>query len=305
LPIDFIEQLAFSSSMPLISAFFIGLATAISPCAFAANVAAIGYISRNIDNPLKSLRSGIMFTLGRTVTYMAIGMVMIIAGRVIGSLARDTQTYSNIIIGPILLLIGLVFMGVISFNMAPDAGIISRAMKWFNNKGEAGAFLMGAVFAFAFCPYSGLMFFGLLIPLALGSSYGMILPGIFGIGVSIPVLIFVGLLYFSASRARNYGRFISSIWPAASILIGTALIIVGTYYISPYIESRVDITYVFELLCAMILSFSGLVLLRRHDKDTDGNTRGQSGGKDHYQDTSDVTDGPYLQEKGIPRSPIN
>jgi hypothetical protein len=123
------------------------------------------------------------------------------------------------------------------------------------HRGYLGALLVGIIFGFAFCPYSGMLFFGLLIPLALSSSSGPVLPAIFGLGVNIPVLIFAGLLYFSATRARSFGRALAATWPYLSKVIGMVLVVTGCYYTGPYLGQYWGIQQgeILLLICSMIV----------------------------------------------------
>ena len=260
--IGFIDQLAFNTSIPLISAFFIGIATAIAPCAFATNVAAISYLAHHMNRPGKALRAGLFFTFGRMLTYLAIGMVMILTGQVLGGLARGMQSYGNLLMGPLLIVMGLVFSGVFSINFSTGSSLVSYASNKFSNRGNLGAFVMGAVFGLAFCPYSGMLFFGLLIPLSLESTYGVFLPALFGVGVSLPVLAFVFLLYFSASRARSFGQAVNKSWPIIGRSIGIVMIIIGCYYVTPYITDRYAISHAFAIMSIFLLSIVGLILVR-------------------------------------------
>ncbi len=248
------DQLAFESSISLISALFIGIATAIAPCTFATNVAAISYIAHYVDNPKKAFMTAVSFTLGRMATYVALGAIMISAGRVVGSIARDTQSYGNLIIGPVLIVIGFAFTGAFSLNFSWGNGVIADRMPSLAKKGVLGAFVLGAMFAVAFCPYSGMLFFGMLIPLSISSSYGVVLPGIFGIGVSLPVILFSILIYFSASRARSFGKAITASWKYIGRSLGLIIIVVGCYSVAPYLAEWYGISYAFELITLLFCS---------------------------------------------------
>ena len=259
--ISFVEQLAFESTISFVSALFIGIATAIAPCTFATNVAAISYIAHYVDNPNKALMTAISFTLGRMITYVSLGLVMISAGRVVGSIARDTQSYGNLIIGPLLIIIGFAFTGAFSMNISFGNNNIQKYMPSLAKRGLVGPFIIGSLFALAFCPYSGMLFFGLLIPLSLSSSHGVVLPGIFGIGVSIPVIIFSALIYVSASRARNFGRWISTSWTVIGKALGLSIIVVGCYSIAPYLEEWGNVSYAFELATTLFCCTALYLLL--------------------------------------------
>mgnify|MGYP000010130356 CR=1 FL=1 len=265
--IEFIDQLAQQSGIPFVSAFFLGLSTAIAPCTFAANVAAIGYIAKDAKNPFKALSSGIFFSIGRMLTYLFIGLFMISAGRVIGSFARDTQSYGNLIIGPLLIAIGIWFAGSFDLPISLGEGHVLSTAKRMYHRGYMGALLVGIIFGFAFCPYSGMLFFGLLIPLALSSSSGPVLPAIFGLGVNIPVLIFAGLLYFSATRARSFGRALAATWPYLSKVIGMVLVVTGCYYTGPYLGQYWGIQHggILLFVCSLIVLATAYLVRARRD----------------------------------------
>jgi threonine/homoserine/homoserine lactone efflux protein len=93
------------------------------------------------------------------------------------------------------------------------------------------AILLGMVFALAFCPYSGVLYFGMLVPLTLSSTSGLYLPVIFAIATGIPVIIFAWVLAYTVSGIGNlYNKIkIFELWFRRVISI--VFIIVGIYYI--------------------------------------------------------------------------
>lgn len=74
---DFLNQLLDSSQVPLLTAFLLGLLTAISPCPLATNITAIGFISKGMQNRHRVLWSGILYALGRTLAYSVLGALLI------------------------------------------------------------------------------------------------------------------------------------------------------------------------------------------------------------------------------------
>ncbi|HDR53039.1 MAG TPA: sulfite exporter TauE/SafE family protein, partial [Mariniphaga anaerophila] len=63
-----------NTQLPLLSAFILGLMTAISPCPMATNITAIGYISKDIQSQKRVFYNGLIYTLGRGISYTAIGL---------------------------------------------------------------------------------------------------------------------------------------------------------------------------------------------------------------------------------------
>ena len=91
--------------------------------------------------------------------------------------------------------------------------------------------LLGILFALAFCPYSGVLYFGMLIPMTVNSASGLFLPVVFAIATAIPVIIFAWLLAYTASGVgRLYkGLKVFEIWFRR--LIAVVFIVVGIYYV--------------------------------------------------------------------------
>lgn len=67
---DFLQSLLDSSSVPAITAFILGILTAVSPCPLATNITAIGFISKDIENRHRIFINGLLYTFGRIVTYI-------------------------------------------------------------------------------------------------------------------------------------------------------------------------------------------------------------------------------------------
>lgn len=71
---EWLQTLLDSSTTPALTAFLLGLLTAISPCPLATNIAAIGFISKDIENRRRIFRNGLLYTLGRVVSYTVLGV---------------------------------------------------------------------------------------------------------------------------------------------------------------------------------------------------------------------------------------
>ena len=98
-----------------------------------------------------------------------------------------------------------------------------------------GSFLIGAIFALAFCPYSGALYFGMLIPMTISSVDGLFLPIVFALGTGLPVLIFTYLLAFSVGKIGIFHRKISKAEKVMRLVAGVVFVITGIYYISIFI----------------------------------------------------------------------
>ncbi|MCF8309340.1 MAG: aromatic aminobenezylarsenical efflux permease ArsG family transporter [Bacteroidales bacterium] len=226
---EFLSNLLQNSSLPLLSAFILGLMTAISPCPLATNVSAIGFIGKDIESRNKVFYNGLIYTAGRAVTYTGLAAVIFLGADQL-ALSGWFQQYGEKILGPLLIIIGLFMLGVLNLNL-PGIGNYTQR---FQEKGISSfweVLLIGVLFALAFCPYSGVLYFGMLMPMTVSSSSGLLLPLIFAIATGIPVIIFAWLIaYTVAGVGKLYnGVKIFEKWfrrVVAALFIG-----IGIYYV--------------------------------------------------------------------------
>lgn len=226
---ELLQSLLENTEVPLLTAFILGLMTAISPCPLATNVTAIGFISKDMENQKRVFINGLIYTLGRSISYTAIGLLFFFSASQF-QFEGAIQEWGEKLIGPILIIIGLLMLGVINIKI-PGLGSITDKMQDQSGKGFWGVLLLGIVFALAFCPYSGVLYFGMLIPMTVSSVTGLYLPIIFALGTGIPVIIFAWLIAFSVgSIGSMYNRLKNfEIWfrrVVAVLFIG-----VGIYYV--------------------------------------------------------------------------
>jgi cytochrome c biogenesis protein CcdA len=203
---EFLRQLADNSNIPLLTAFILGIMTAISPCPLAMNITATAYLSKEITDKRRVFFNGIFYIFGRTFSYTALVSV-IYFGASKFHVARRFQQIDGIWIGIALVVIGVLMLDFIKFNIPGidkwTSGIGGRKMK----RNYLNAFLLGVVFVLAFCPYSAVLYFGGLIPLTLASSEGLLLPPVFAVATGLPVIVIAWLLAYSVS---NVGKFYNS-----------------------------------------------------------------------------------------------
>lgn len=218
-------------NIPILSAFLIGIVTSISPCPLATNITAIAFISKDIKKSKTVLLNGFYYTLGRALSYTTLASI-IYYGASSFNLARMFKGFSDYFLGPLMILIGLFMYDVIKIEKIASNNYLTRIQKTMSDKGYLGSFLLGILFSIAFCPYSAIMFFAVLIPLVLKSKEGIILAPFFALGTSLPVLFFSFLLAFSAKKV---GLFFLKIQKAEKIIrkiVATLFIITGLYYLN-------------------------------------------------------------------------
>jgi cytochrome c-type biogenesis protein len=219
-----------ASNIPLLSAIALGLLCAVSPCVMATNVAALAYVGRKATQPGHAVMTAVLYTLGRMFSYTGIGILIVLVGLEVSALSRFLQGAGARFIGPFLIVVGLILLVAHRLPALSGGGGLQRLGARFGDMGVLGGFPLGALFALAFCPYSGVLFFAVLIPLALSTAGGVALPAVFAIGTGVPVLIFGALLSFGVGRVSAWTDQLTR--ADRVIRIATAIVFIGAgiYY---------------------------------------------------------------------------
>jgi cytochrome c-type biogenesis protein len=192
------------SGVPLVAAFFIGLLTAMSPCPLATNITAIAYVSRRIDNSRHTLLVGSLYAGGRMVAYVALAAAIVYAGLNVQAVSFFLQEYGEMLLGPLLLVLGILMLDLVDITLPWEGGKrLASLMEKLSEKGFVGSFLLGILFALSFCPFSAVLFFGMLIPLALKTGDAFLVPGVFGIATALPVIVVSVLLVRGVEQAAR------------------------------------------------------------------------------------------------------
>ncbi len=233
--IDWLTELAQNRETPLLAAFALGLLTAIAPCPLATNITATAYIAKTITNRKKVLLSGFVYTLGRMFSYTAIGAI-IYFGASKFQIAKVFQGNGEKYLGFVLVILGLIMVDIIKLNFIKEGDYIDKLSDRFKTKGLLGSFLLGALFALAFCPYSGALFFAMLIPMTLSASAGLALPVVFSFGTGLPVTLFAFVIAFSMEKLGIYFKAITKVEKVMRFVAGLVFILTGLYYINIYFK---------------------------------------------------------------------
>ncbi len=219
------------------AALWFGILTSISPCPLATNIAAISFIARKVDKMRTVVLSGVLYTLGRTAAYLGLGALIMAGLLTSGEIAVFLQRYLNQALGPILILVGMLLLGLIG--SAVSVTLVSSGMQDRAAKGGIGwSALLGVLFALSFCPVSAGLFFGVLIPLSAANESIFILPTVYGIGTAAPVLVFALLIAFASQRLGSAFNRLSQIERWVRRITGVVFILAGIYY---------SLVYVYEL----------------------------------------------------------
>ncbi len=216
------------------SACWLGILTSISPCPLATNIAAISYIGRRVGSSRLVLVTGLLYVLGRMLTYMALSMILAVSLLSIPRLSLALQKYFNVYLGPVLILAGVLLLGIIKVNLT-GPGVSDRLRLRAERWGVWGAGLLGILFALSFCPISAALFFGSLVPLTVRFDSRILLPLVYGVGTALPVILFAFLLALGTGAVGRVFDRLSQIERWARWITGAIFILVGTYYTLIYI----------------------------------------------------------------------
>ena len=220
------------------TALWLGILTSIGPCPLATNIAAVSFIGKSTEHPRFVLLAGLLYTLGRVLIYVVMGALLVSSILAASTISHFLQVYLNKILGPLMILVGMVLTDLLSFNIG-SLGISSKVQGHVERMGLWGALPLGMVFALSFCPISAALFFGSLVPLAAKTGSPLALPFVYGIGTGLPVIAFALLIAFGAHALAKAFHRVKKIERWARLATGIIFILVGIYF---------SLVYIFKLI---------------------------------------------------------
>lgn len=229
---EFLQALLDSTELPVLSAFILGLMTAMSPCPLATNITAIGYIGKDIEDRRRVFLNGLVYTAGRAFSYTALGLA-IYFGASTFEVSRLFQGWGERLLGPLCILIGVLMLGLIPLRFPSFLHLADRAGERAR-RGYLGAFTLGAVFALAFCPYSGVLYFVMLIPMTVASVEGLYLPAVFAFATGLPVIVAAWLIAYTVAGIGSFYSRLKSVERWFRRAVALLFILAGMYLITIY-----------------------------------------------------------------------
>jgi cytochrome c-type biogenesis protein len=226
---EFLQSVLGQSQYAFITAIILGLMTAISPCPLATNITAMGFIGRDIENRKKVFLNGLVYTLGRVISYTGLALILYLGADQM-NVSMIFQGWGEKVLGPLLILIGLLMLDVIRIPF-PGLSKLSARIGEKSTGGYWSSLLLGMVFALAFCPYSGVLYFAMLIPLTISSSSGLYLPILYAIATALPVIVFAWLLAFTVGSVGSLYKHIKIFELWFRRVVAVLFIGVGGYYL--------------------------------------------------------------------------
>ena len=232
---EFLHNFLANSTFPFLTAFILGLMTTISPCPLCTNVTAIGFLSKDVKSKRSIIVNGLMYAFGKIIAFTGLAAVFVLGGSVL-PMQHFFETYGEMLLGPFLIIGGLFMLEFFKFHKHGskhhESGSFSERIIRNSESGSAKwSLFLGIVFSLAFCPYSGVLYFGMLIPMTVASASGLYLPVLFAFATGIPVILFAWLLAYTVSGVGGaYNKIkVFELWFRR--VIAVLFIIVGIYYV--------------------------------------------------------------------------
>jgi cytochrome c biogenesis protein CcdA len=217
------------------SALWLGILTSISPCPLAANIVAVSYLGKDVKRPFTVLTHGLLYTLGRTISYVSIAFIAVKSVESIPQISFFLQSRMNQILGPVLIISGLIIIEIIPLPVLSGGGVSDRLKSIANKLPVVGPIILGLFFALTFCPVSAALFFGTLIPLAIKYESSLLIPLLYGMGTALPVVIFSTVIAFSTNRVAKIFNTLKTVEPWMRKITGAVFTLAGLYYVLIYI----------------------------------------------------------------------
>jgi cytochrome c biogenesis protein CcdA len=218
----------------VLAALWLGILTSISPCPLATNIAAISYIGRRVERSALVLVTGLLYTLGRSLVYVALAVLIVASLLAIPRLSYFLRHYMDLVLGPLLIIAGMFLLELISFRRG-GGGLSEATQRRVDSSGVWGGLLLGVLFALSFCPTSAALYFGGLIPLATDHGSPVLIPLLYGIGTALPVVVFAALIALGAQYLGRAFNVLSRIELWARRITGAAFIAIGIFYCLRYV----------------------------------------------------------------------
>lgn len=221
-------QLSQNLNVPVISAFLIGLLGATAPCQLSTNLGAIGFLANKGLDIRKLVKNTFWYTSGKILVFLFYGLLIITFKINFQQKFIFVFSFARKVTGPFVIVVGLSLLGIVKSKLFLGKSLMdnfdtySSKLKVFNP-----AFIMGIFFSFAFCPTLFWLFVGLIVPLSLKSSIGLIYPVIFAFGTLVTMVIILLILGLRKKRNENTIRLFRKIERVVRTIGGILIILFG------------------------------------------------------------------------------
>lgn len=222
------HELRVRKIMQYVFSFLEGIISFISPCLLPMLPIYVSYFAagHDRDRDKTALVNALAFVLGFTLVFVALGLFF----GTLGSFLQSYSTVVNIILGAIVVLFGLGFMGIIKpiFGMKGMKSADTKNLNFFK------AMMFGMIFSISWTPCVG-AFLG--SALAMASASGSALQGTimllcFSAGLGIPFVLSALLI----DQLETTFDFIKRNYKVINFICGLLLVIIGILMMTGLLE---------------------------------------------------------------------
>lgn len=213
----------------VLSAVYLGLLCAVSPCPLATNIAAVSFLCRKSGSRGVLLAGG-LYLLGRLAVFCLLGVLMAKTMESAPQVSHALQKYMDMFLGPLLILIAMLLLGLLKLPGTGGINFSGTQQKYLEKMGPLSALLLGILFALSFCPSSAVLFFGTLLPLAVKTSSPLLLSGIFGLSSTLPVVVFAFIIASGSRKLAAAFDMTTTLERRATKITGGIFLAIGIYF---------------------------------------------------------------------------
>lgn len=214
--------------VPVLTAVIFGLIGATAPCQLTTNLSALAWVSAHAGRG-RPTTLAMAYVAGKVTVYTLVGGLVILAGLQLQAVSIPVVLVARKGLGPLMVLVGLGLLGAFRLR----AGFGQQWALWLRDRlaghGHRGAYLLGVVFSFAFCPTLFWLFFGLTVPLALRSTGGLTFPGLFAVGASLPLLAMTIVVGAGVGTAGWFAGGVRRVERVLRVVAGLVLVLAGLH----------------------------------------------------------------------------
>lgn len=227
---DLINSLTQSTELHLLAALLLGFLVAINPCQIAISLSALTALA-NRNDPQQFLRKSVAFSLGRMTLYLSLGGILFFmfhfaeinvlsfySDKVSGIVERFTPYF--------VAFVGMFFL-VRALHRHHHNGSCHNSSKVIDRNKSVGPFVLGMMLAVLFCPESAVMFFGMMMPLAVVSKFGLLVIALFAIAAVIPLIAIAYICKFSIEKGLQWENRLEVVQYRINLIAAILLIILS------------------------------------------------------------------------------
>jgi len=212
----------------MLFALLLGVLVALNPCQLAISISALTFLLRRSGGTHggRARRVVLLYAAGRTLTYVALAWALQLLFGNISEQIQASRLFDAVETAlPYFLVAVAVFFLFRAIRPHHFHGECHHSGQIIKSGGTHGAFVLGLLLAFAFCPESAVMYFGMMLPASFATAIPPLVPVCFAVGAAMPVLLAGGLMMRLAQSAVHFAHRMEVFQRVLNVL--TAILFLG------------------------------------------------------------------------------